>query len=134
PHPGLPNSPGPRKRPLNNVSPLMVRLPDRDAGLGIAGGRRIVSVSATMAQRVVDFGATSYQAVAASRIHLEGTEPVELSKSLSSSIREKLTAMGHQLSVVASVGGVAGCAEVLKKERKVRAGSNAQAVGVGKTQ
>ncbi|HEV8130430.1 MAG TPA: gamma-glutamyltransferase [Acidobacteriota bacterium] len=134
PRPGGPNSVGPRKRPLNNVAPLIVRLPDRDAGLGIAGGRRIVSVSATMAQRVVDFAASSYQAVAAPRIHLEGKEPVEISKSLSASIREKLKAMGHQLSAVASVGGVAGCAEVLKKEKKVRAGGNAQAVGVAKVE
>ncbi len=130
PRPGGTNSVGPRKRPLNNVAPLILRLPDRDVGLGIAGGRRIVSVSATMAQRVVDDGATSYQAAAAPRIHVEGKEPVEVTKSLSASIREKLVALSHQVNAVAAVAGIAGCAEVLKKEGKVRAGSNAQAAGV----
>src|SRR5205823_6847621 len=39
PNAGHANSPGPCKRPLNNVCPLIVHLPDRDVAIGARGGR-----------------------------------------------------------------------------------------------
>src|SRR5437868_6155123 len=79
PHAGHANSPGPRKRPLNNVCPLIIRMPDRDVAIGARGGRKIVSICAQLAQRIVDRGATVYQAAAAPRIHILTDGPLEIS-------------------------------------------------------
>jgi gamma-glutamyltranspeptidase/glutathione hydrolase len=130
PHPGLPNSVGPRKRPLNNVAPLIVRLPDRDVALSLRGGRRIVSVSAQLAQRVVDFGAAVGQAASAPRMHLAGYEPVEVSDFLPGDIVERLSAMGHRVRKIANVGGSAHLVELLRKESRIRGGGGGWAAGV----
>src|SRR5437660_3578937 len=87
PHTGRENSPGPGKRPLNNVCPLIIRTPDRDVAIGARGGRRIVSVCAQLAQRIVDFAATGYEAAASPRIHILTGEPLEVSRNFDSSIR-----------------------------------------------
>ena len=129
PHPGLPNSVGARKRPLNNVAPLLVRLPERDVALGLRGGRRIVSVSAQLAARVVDDGASAAAASAAPRIHVQAKEPGEVADSLARSIREELAAMGHELRAVPDLVVGAHGTEVLKGERRVRGGGN----GVART-
>ncbi len=130
PHPGLPNSVGPRKRPLNNVAPMIVRLPDRDVALGLRGGRRIVSVSAQLAQRVVDFGATARQAATAPRMHLVGHEPVEVSDFMAGAIVDKLRAMGHEVKKIPNVGGHAHLVELLRKQSKIRGGGSVWAAGV----
>ncbi|MGH9657646.1 MAG: gamma-glutamyltransferase family protein, partial [Bryobacteraceae bacterium] len=93
PRPGLPNSPGPRKRPLNNVCPTILRQPGRDVALGLRGGRRIVSVATQLAMRVIDHALAPAQAATAPRLHVEEHEPVEITDA---SLGERLTAMGHQ--------------------------------------
>jgi gamma-glutamyltranspeptidase/glutathione hydrolase len=130
PHPGLPNSVAGGKRPLNNVAPTIMRLPDRDVALGLRGGRRIVSVATQLAQRVVDSGVTGRQAAEAPRMHLEGHEPVEVMESLDGGIVKKLIAMGHDVKRVAGVGGHAHVVELLRQQHKIRAGGNVWAAGV----
>lgn len=127
PHPGLVNSVGPRKRPLNNVCPTILRMPDRDVALGLRGGRRIVNVSAQLAHRMIDFKAASTEAAVAPRIHVQAKEPGEIASSLEKSILAGLAAMGHILRPVTNLVSGAHCAEFLKKERKVRAGGNPSA-------
>src|SRR5712692_283043 len=100
PHPGGPNSVGPRKRPLNNVAPTILRLPDRDVALGLRGGRRIVSVSLQLCQRVVDGGATALEAASAPRIHVGTEEPLEMTESAPRPIVQALIGMGHQVKIV----------------------------------
>jgi len=129
PHPGLPNSVAGGKRPLNNTCPLIVRLPDRDIATGLPGGRRLLSVSAQMVGRMVDFGATGYEAASSPRTHVGIREPIQLTESADESIFEGLRAMGHSIEA-RGVAGSAHCAEVLKSEGKVRAGGNAWAAGI----
>ena len=131
PRPGRVNSIGPRKRPLNNVAPMILRTSDRDVAVGLPGGRRLISVSAQMAQRVIDYGATAYEAAAAPRMHVQTEEPVRISKSVGASILDGLTAMGHEVEPVSGVAGAAHNVEILKREGKVRAGGNTWAAGVG---
>lgn len=87
PHPGLANSPGPGKRPLNNVCPLIIRLPDRDVAIGARGGRHIVSVAVQLTQRIVDFAADVYQAAIAPRIHTLTGDPLEVSANFDPAMR-----------------------------------------------
>jgi gamma-glutamyltranspeptidase len=108
---------------------LILRLPDRDVAEGLNGGRRIVNVSAQVAHRIVDFGATSHQAAAAPRMHVGAQGPLVVSESLSASIVRELRDMGHEVNTALSIGGWVQCAEALKAERRVRAGGNTLAAG-----
>jgi gamma-glutamyltranspeptidase/glutathione hydrolase len=128
PHLGHVNSPGPRKRPLNNVCPVIIRMPHRDVAIGARGGRRIVSVCAQLAQRIVDFGSTVNEAASAPRMHILTTEPLEISHNFDPAIRDALAARGHRIEVPDEVAGAAHGAEILKDT--IRAGGNTWAAGV----
>jgi gamma-glutamyltranspeptidase/glutathione hydrolase len=129
PHPGGPNSPGPRKRPLNNVCPLLIRMPGRDVAIGARGGRRIVSVALQFAYRIIHFGATAYDTASAPRMHALGDGPVEVSANFDPVIRAQLESRGLRIEVPEEVAGAAHGAEILK-EGTLRAGGNTWAVGV----
>lgn len=130
PHPGLANSAGPGKRPLNNVCPLILRLPDRDVAIGARGGRRIVSVCAQMAQRIVDYGATARQAAFAPRIHTLTGDPLEISAHFDPAIREALARAGYRIETPKEVAGAAHGAEILHGSGEIRAGGNHWAAGI----
>ena len=89
-----------------------------------------MSVCAQLAQRIVDFGATVYQAVAAPRIHILTDKPLEISQNFDPAIRDALSAMGHRIEVPDEVAGAAHGAEILKTTGTLRAGGNTWAVGV----
>ena len=130
PRPGLPNSIKPHKRPLNNISPLILRMPGRDVALGMRGGRRIISVIPQIAHRLVDFGMTSHQAATGPRIHTLAQEPVECEESPVLAFEKELISMGHELRRVDELGGTAHCAELLLESKKIRAGGGVGAAGV----
>jgi gamma-glutamyltranspeptidase/glutathione hydrolase len=128
PHPGLENSPGSRKRPLNNVCPIIVRLPDRDVAIGVRGGRRIVSVCTQFVQHIVDDGASVLAAASAPRIHILTGGPLEVSRNFDPGLRERLQALGHHIVVPHEVAGAAHGAEILASGG-LRAGGNTWAAG-----
>ena len=130
PHSGHSNSPGPGKRPLNNVCPLLIRTPERDVAIGARGGRRIVSVMTQLAQRIVDDGATAYQAATAPRMHVLTGEPIEISANFDPAVRDALAARGHRIVVPDEVAGAVHGAEILVGHGVLRAGGNSWAVGV----
>lgn len=130
PQPGLPNSPGPGKRPLNNVCPLIIRTPERNVAIGARGGRRIVSVAVQLAQRIVEWDASAYQAAAAPRMHVLSDEPLEISTNFDPGIRAELEARGHRIEVPEEVAGAAHGAEILAARGALRAGGNTWAIGV----
>jgi len=127
PHPGLPNSIAPGKRPLNNVCPAILRLPARDIAFGLRGGRRIVSVSLSLALQMLQ-GRDALDAVGATRLHAEGYEPIQVTQALPGPIRAELTKLGHQLIQVNAIGGTANIAE-RDAEGRLRAASNVFAAG-----
>ncbi len=130
PHPGLENSPGAGKRPLNNVCPLLIRMPDRDVAIGARGGRRIVSVSVQMAQRIVDYGADAYEAATAPRIHTLTGDPLEILANFDPAIQEALVRAGYRIEVPSEVAGAAHGAEILHAGGELRAGGNTWAAGI----
>ena len=111
PHPGLPNSVGPGKRPLNNVCPTILRQPGRDVAFGLRGGRRIVSVNLSLACQLVQ-GASIAEALRAPRLHTEGYEPVQVTESMPAAMRAELEKIGHRLTVVPALAGAANAAEI----------------------
>ena len=129
PRPGQANSIAPGKRPLNNCGAVLIRLPDRDVGTGLPGGRRIVSVGAQSALRMVDFESSGYEAALAPRLHVEVQEPIEVTNSLDDTIIKGLRTLGHEIKQVGGIGGHVHCAEYLKRKGKVRAGGGCWAAG-----
>jgi gamma-glutamyltranspeptidase / glutathione hydrolase len=127
PHPGLPNSVGPGKRPLNNVCPTILRQPGRDVAFGLRGGRRIVSVNLGMALQIMQ-GRSILDVVRAPRLHCEGYEPIQVAEAMPAAIRAELTKMGHQLRLAAAIAGTANLVE-RGSDGRLRAASNAFAVG-----
>jgi gamma-glutamyltranspeptidase/glutathione hydrolase len=130
PRPRHPNSVAPRKRPLNNAAPTIFRLPERDVATGLSGGRRIVSVSAQLCERMIDWTATALDAATAPRMHVEAQEPINISKSVQPSILAALVTMGHRVKTFNKVGGSAHTVEFLKNNRAIRAGGNVWAAGL----
>jgi len=133
PRPGRANSVGPGKRPLNNTACMIIQLPDRDVAVGLPGGRRLINVSARAAHLIVDRDFTGLQAAAAPRMHATSHEPIEITESAGEAAIEELTSMGHEVKPVRGVAGCMNCAEVLKAESKLRAGSGVSAAGAEMT-
>ena len=129
PRPGLSNSVGSRKRPLNNTCPLIVCTNDRYIAAGLPGGRRIISVSAQMVQRMVDTGVSGYEASTSPRLHVGESEPVWLTKNADERIAEEMQNLGHMLKR-GTVASSAHCAEFLFKQGKVRGGGETWAAGI----
>ncbi|HJZ99850.1 MAG TPA: gamma-glutamyltransferase [Candidatus Solibacter sp.] len=130
PHLGHSNSPGPGKRPLNNVCPLIIRQPDRDVAIGARGGRRIVSVMTQLAHRIIDHGVTVREAATAPRMHTITGDPLEISRDFDPAVRDALAERGHNLIAPEEVAGAVHGVEILHSPGKLRAGGNTWAAGV----
>ncbi len=130
PHSGRANSPGPRKRPLNNVCPLLIRMRGRDVAIGARGGRRIVSVSVQLAQRIVDDGAGVFGAATGPRIHTITGNPLEVSRNFPPGIHHALERAGYRIEIPDEVAGAAHGVEFFPADRRIRAGGNTWAAGI----
>lgn len=103
PRPGRPNSIAPGKRPLSNVSPLILSLPDREIALGTRGGRTIVNICAQLAHRIVDRGQPLAQELRAPRFSTIDREPLEFwkfdfSADVPQPLLDELARMGHAVA------------------------------------
>ena len=98
PRPGRPNSIGPRKRPLHNMSPILV-VKDRRPLLaaGSAGGRTIVSTLLNALVRLLDLGEPAEAAVSTARFHIETAEPVTIEEG-NETLAEGLSGRGHAVA------------------------------------
>jgi gamma-glutamyltranspeptidase / glutathione hydrolase len=138
PRPGRANSVAPGKRPLNNLSPLIFLLPDRDVALGLRGGRPIINVCAQLAHRIVDGGLRPAETLPAPRLSVYDREPLTFMKfdfnsSVPENILGELAAMGHRIARYQETvegAGAAHCAEFLKNRHQVRLSGDTWAAGV----
>ncbi len=130
PRPGRMNSVAPGKRPLNNVGTMLIETPERFVATGLPGGRKIVSVMARAAQRIIDAGDGPLAVAQAPRLHVEAAEPVQVTESAGEPVIGALRAMGHEVEVVGAVAGALHSAELSKSDGTVCAGGNHWAAGV----
>jgi gamma-glutamyltranspeptidase/glutathione hydrolase len=108
PQPGRPNSAGPRKRPVSNMTPMIV---ERDAkpvlAVGAPGSRRITNAVSQVTLNVVEFGMRAQPAVSAPRIDCS-LDHIVADDRIDPSVIENLRALGHNLEVVHEFVGSAG--------------------------
>lgn len=111
---GEANAPGPRKRPLSSMAPLMA-FKDGELRLvtGSPGGSRIITIVAGIVSDVIDFGMNVAEATAAARVHHQGSPDVlRLERGASPDAVERLRALGHHVVV----GGAWGSAQTIARD------------------
>ncbi|WP_176706018.1 gamma-glutamyltransferase [Paenibacillus hemerocallicola] len=104
PRPGWPNSVGPSKQPLHNMSPVLAMKNGHPAlALGAAGGRTIVNSVYTVLTRVIDLGLSLPDALKEPRFHVETREPVWVEEG-DEELAAALTRLGHEVEIKPSIG------------------------------
>jgi gamma-glutamyltranspeptidase/glutathione hydrolase len=99
PRPGLPNSPGPRKRPLTNMCPALVTRDGHGVlAVGATGGVRIPSGVAEVLFNYVGLDASMEAAMAAPRIDTNGTLDLGIDKRHSAEQEAFLKRLGYTVS------------------------------------
>ncbi|MFO1111521.1 MAG: gamma-glutamyltransferase [Bradyrhizobium sp.] len=105
PRPGHALSLAPGKRVTTSMSP-MIALRDGKLryALGLPGGKRIFPSAMQALVNLIDHGMTLQEAVEAPRVWTEGNA-LEVEPAVPESVRAKLTAMGHKVVAMSTVGG-----------------------------
>jgi gamma-glutamyltranspeptidase/glutathione hydrolase len=99
PEPGRPNSVGPRKRPLANMTPcLLTRAGAIRGSIGSSGGRKIMNCNAQILANVAVWGRPMGEALAAPRIDAS-LRPLVVSSRIDPAVREDLARRGHPVEV-----------------------------------
>jgi gamma-glutamyltranspeptidase/glutathione hydrolase len=107
PHPGHPNAPGPHKRPLHNMCPTIVTNKDgRSFAVGARGGRRIPNAVAEVILQLVARGKSLPEAVAAPRMHTEGTLALTLDRKWPADRIEELKKRGYTFTAPGAIATV----------------------------
>lgn len=97
PRPGLPNSPGPYKQPLNNMSPVILTVDGKLwASVGLPGGRMIPAAVVAFVIGLVDFKMTPGESLSAPRMHTEAG-PFAYTDNLPQAALDEIKARGHEL-------------------------------------
>ncbi|KAF0170596.1 MAG: Gamma-glutamyltransferase, partial [Limisphaerales bacterium] len=103
PHPGHPNCPGPGKRPLHNMVPTVVLREGRPVlVVGGRGGRKIPNALFEVLTHYVALGQPMEAALAAPRLHTEGSLNLELEARWPAAEAESLAKLGYKTKTAAS--------------------------------
>ncbi len=120
-----PNCPAPGKRPQHNMSPLLVLRQGKPyAGLGLPGGRFIVTVTAQLAVNLIDFKASPQQVVSSPRFHTEGGALLQVTSDLPAAVIEALRRGGRELEVKDALGGGTNSVVIDASAGKVRSAAS----------
>jgi gamma-glutamyltranspeptidase/glutathione hydrolase len=96
PRSGLANSPGPGKRPLHNMCPIVVTKNDQPVlAIGATGGRRIVNAVTNVLARRIGGGDSLADAVKKPRFHTEGGLTVTIDEGY---VHDRLKPLGYAIS------------------------------------
>jgi len=96
PQPDHPNAPGPHKRPLHNMCPMIVLRDGKPLlALGATGGRMIPNTLYTILAQFVGLDASVEDAVAAPRLNTDGNLDLTLERKWPEDETESLKALGY---------------------------------------
>ena len=99
--PDHPKTLAPRKRPLHTIIPGIMERDDIRIGFGIMGGWNQAQAHAQFVSNIVDYGLNIQEALEAGRFNHGGFTGCALSVEhlVPKSVRDELTALGHEISV-----------------------------------
>jgi gamma-glutamyltranspeptidase/glutathione hydrolase len=99
--PASPNALAPRKRPFHTIIPAFMERGDQHIGFGIMGGPNQPLAHAQFVSNVVDYGMNIQAALENARFTVSPERGchIVIESRVSPQVREKLSAMGHQLKV-----------------------------------
>jgi gamma-glutamyltranspeptidase/glutathione hydrolase len=99
--PSSPNALAPRKRPFHTIIPAFMERGDQHIGFGIMGGPNQPLAHAQFVSNVVDYGMNIQAALENARFTVspERACHIIIESRVSPEVRQKLSAMGHQLRV-----------------------------------
>jgi gamma-glutamyltranspeptidase / glutathione hydrolase len=98
PHPGHPNAPGPRKKPLHNMVPTLVTREGRPViAVGGRGGRKIPNAMLEFLIQSVAQGQSLEASMNAPRAHTEGSPLVEFEKAWAAADLPALAKLGYKV-------------------------------------
>lgn len=108
PRPGWANSVGPGKQPLHNMCPTLILKDGHPfAAIGTVGGRTIVNCIMQFIVRLIDFGSSIDEALAAPRANCDTVEPIGIEKRVGESVLEEVRKRGHEVNEAPGIGGPA---------------------------
>ena len=96
-----PNALVPRKRPFHTIIPAFMERGDQHIGFGIMGGANQPLAHAQFVSNVVDYGMNIQEALEAARFTVSPQRGcnIVIESRVTPEVRQKLSAMGHQLDV-----------------------------------
>jgi gamma-glutamyltranspeptidase/glutathione hydrolase len=99
--PASPNALAPRKRPFHTIIPAFMEHGDQHIGFGIMGGANQPLAHAQFVSNVVDYGMNIQEALENARFTVSEERGcnIVIESRVPPEVRQKLTAMGHQLDV-----------------------------------
>jgi gamma-glutamyltranspeptidase / glutathione hydrolase len=99
--PNSPNVLAPRKRPFHTIIPAFMERGDQHIGFGIMGGANQPLAHAQFVSNIADYGMNIQQALETARftVHPQGGCHINIESRVPANVRDKLSAMGHQLEV-----------------------------------
>ena len=99
--PKSPNVLAPRKRPFHTIIPAFMQRGNQHIGFGIMGGANQPLAHAQFVSNVVDYGMNLQEALESARFTVGGKGgcDIVIESRVKPEVREKLTAMGHELEV-----------------------------------
>jgi gamma-glutamyltranspeptidase/glutathione hydrolase len=112
---GKPNSLAPHKRPLHTIIPGFMQKGEEVIGFGIMGGYNQAQAHAQFVSNIADFGMNIQAALSAPRFTkstFDGCD-VAIESRVPESVRNDLSAKGHQLEVVAPYSAAMGRGNVV---------------------
>ncbi len=99
--PSSPNALAPRKRPFHTIIPAFMERGDQHIGFGIMGGANQPLAHAQFVSNVVDYGMNIQEAMESARFTVSPQRGcnIVIESRVPAEVRQKLSAMGHQLDV-----------------------------------
>jgi gamma-glutamyltranspeptidase/glutathione hydrolase len=137
--PKSPNAPGPGRRPVSNMGPMIVfKGGSPFLILGSPGGTRIFPSLAQILANILDFGMDLDTAIEAPRFFSYSTDgkprPISVESRIPAGIQKALEALGHKIQIKEDYDKYFGGAQalmILRNPRKILGGADSRRDGVG---
>jgi gamma-glutamyltranspeptidase / glutathione hydrolase len=120
--PSSPNVLAPRKRPFHTIIPAFMERGDQHIGFGIMGGANQPLAHAQFVSNVADYGMNIQAALENARFTVSPKRGcnIVIESRVKPEVRDKLTAMGHQLQVESEYSTAMGRGQAVMSDRKTK--------------